>query len=501
MRSLFLLLILIGVCSALTLPALAETVDLRRAERMALERNLKLRAQAFDTRASEALIRKGYGVYDPQLELVLAEGKTRDLSNRQDFTAATGIDNRQFDFSLSQTIPYGGEFLLEFLNRRDRFFTPPEPLVNPEYDSELKLSLIQPLLRNFGQTVTEQEILFAVKDRNISIEDLREQAFQLLAQVRDAYFDVLRLRDDLSYRETSVALASKVLEENRARVDAGVLPPVELLEAEVGLKNRERDLLEAQREHLDALDNLALLLNFRGELEVPADELGQPEFETDEEQGFRLALQKRPDFLRRMKEIDRLDLENTIADNQLHPALDVFASYGYRGVGEDYSDDLDLLFSDDLRNWSVGATFSYPIGNREARNELLRTQLRLKGQYAQLGQLKEEILRDIRAAIRLLDVNRKKIEVTDRGQDLAEEKLRTLLKRKEVGLATTRQVLEGEEDLALAHTDYIAALADYNKAITEYLRVSGLLLEHEGVHFAGALDLDSTDSLMEMDAK
>ena len=52
----------------------------------------------------------------------------------------------------------------------------------------------------------------------------------------------------------------------------------------------------------------------------------------------------------------------------------------------------------------------------------------------------------------------------------AEEKLRTLLKRKEVGLATTRQVLEGEEDYALAQTDHAAALSDYNKAVTEYYK-------------------------------
>jgi outer membrane protein TolC len=67
-----------------------------------------------------------------------------------------------------------------------------------------------------------------------------------------------------------------------------------------------------------------------------------------------------------------------------------------------------------------------------------------------------------------------------------------------VGLATTRDVLEGEEDLALARTDQITALADYNKAVTEYLRVTGQLLEYEGIHFAGPVDAEGDRPLFDM---
>jgi outer membrane protein TolC len=188
--------------------------------------------------------------------------------------------------------------------------------------------------------------------------------------------------------------------------------------------------------------------------------LGQPALDAAEEKGFHAALEKRPDLLRRVKAIERLNLENRIAHNQLLPSVDLSGSYGHVGLGQDYSSDLDDIASKNFRNWEVGLTVSYPLGNREARNEYLRSQLRLKGEHARLAQLREDTRKEIRAAIRLLEVSRKKIEVAARGRDLAEEKLRTLLKRKEVGLATTRDILEGEEDLALARTDQITALAD-----------------------------------------
>jgi outer membrane protein TolC len=179
----------------------------------------------------------------------------------------------------------------------------------------------------------------------------------------------------------------------------------------------------------------------------------------------------------------------------LLPSLDLSASYGHRGLGEDYSDNLRDLGSDDFRNWEVGLTLSYPLGNREARHEYRRSEFERKGREAQLSQLKNQVRTEVQAAIRLLRVSRKKIDVTASELDFAEEKLRTLLKRKEVGLATTRQVLEGEEDYALAQTDQSAALSDYNKAVTEYLKVTGQLLEQEHVRFVDAFD-DESQSLL-----
>jgi outer membrane protein TolC len=483
----------------------AQGVDLKQAERLAIERNLQLRAETFTTRASDAAVRREYGLYDPRFDAELAEGEVRDPISSSDPSGLLGIiidarefEFRRFDFSLTQKIPTGADLILAFNNMRQRSLTDPRPLIDPSYESELGLSLVQPLLRGFGRTVTEQQILFAVKDRELSVQDLRQRAFDILSQVRDTYYEVLRLRADMGYRETSVALAQKVLDENRARVEVGVLPPVEILEAEVGLKTRERELFDAQRAYQDALDALAVLLFVTGPLEVASEELEASELATDEEMGLRAALEKRPDLLRQLKSIERVGIERKVARNQTLPQVDLAASYSHKGFGQEYSDDMDLLVEEDLRNWEIGINLSYPLGNREARNEYLRSQLRLKGEHARLAQLREDARKEIRAAIRLLEVSRKKIEAASRGRDLAEEKLRTLLKRKEVGLATTRDVLEGEEDLALARTDLTASLADYNKAVTAYLRATGLLLEREGIHFAGPVDAKDDQPLFDM---
>jgi outer membrane protein TolC len=488
--------VILLLCVLPASPVHALGLELQQAEQLVLERNLDLRAQAFETRASEALVRKGYGIYDPRLEADLAEGTGRRRVNSQFFSAKTVTEYRRFDFLLTQKLPTGADLIAGFTNLRER--VDPRPPIDPSYASELRFTLVQPLLRNFGSTVTEQQILFAIKDREASVQDLREQAFALISRVRDTWFDALRTRDELAYRQTSVALAQTVLDENRVRVEVGVLPPVEILEAEVGLLTRERLLLDAQRAYQDVLDELGVLVNAGEAVEVADEPLGQPALEAAEEKGLRSALEKRPDLLRRMKEIERLNLESRIARNQLLPAVDLSGSYAHVGLGQDYSSDLYDIASKNFRNWEVGLTVSYPIGNREARSEYLRTRQQLKGRHALLAQLREEISKEVRGAIRLLEVSRKIIETASRARDLSEEKLRTLLKRKEVGLATTRDVLEGEEDLALARTDQITALADYNKAVTEYLRVTGQLLEHEGIRLVGPVDAVGDRPLFDM---
>jgi outer membrane protein len=267
-----------------------------------------------------------------------------------------------------------------------------------------------------------------------------------------------------------------------------VLPPVETLEAEVGLKLREREVLDARRALHDSLDRLALLLNTREEIVLPLGPIPRPAIVADEAQGLAVALEKRPDILRRLREIERLELQQRMAADRMRPSLDLAGRYAHRGFGEDATDSLEELSSRDLRAWEVGLTFSYPIGNRLASNEELRSRLALRSGRTLLVQLHDETRREIRAALRLLETSSAMIEVASLGTDLAQERLNSLLKRREVGLATTRDVLQGEEDLAAARTQHIAALAQYNQAHTEYLRTTGQLLEFEGVRFTGELD-------------
>jgi len=473
-------------------------ISLRQAEKVALENNLNLLAEIYNTRASQALVNRGYGIYDPLLSVELQDGQQKLQANSQAFSGLTEVDFLSLTTGISQKLPTGAELSLGFNNSREKITSVVVPPVNPEHDSEVTFSVTQPLLQGFGTTVTEQEILLSIKDREASVHDLRNEVFGLLAEVRNAYYETLRTRDDLAYREASVRVAEQILKENQARVEVGVLPKVELLEAEVGLKSRQRDLLDADRAYRNALDQLALLLNSGTPLQ-PTMTLEVQEVDLDAEAGFKSSLLYRPELQRRLTELDRLRLEQTLGEDALKPNLDLQASYGRQGIGDEFGNSISGLSDDGLYNWQLGMIFSYPLGNRTAKSDLQRNLVLQKGKQAELQQLKADILTEIRLAIRQVKVARSKIEVSESEQALAKEKLDILLGRKNVGLATTRDVLEGEQDLASAQSGLVTALADYNNAVTEYLRVTGQLLIHEGVRFAGKLGPEADGSVFSLD--
>lgn len=471
------------------------SVTLDEAVNVALERNLELKASTYDARAADAALKVTYSLYDPVLSAGLTVGNEEDLFNSffVPVLEETRSEFRETSLSLEQKLPLGTRLTLSAnLLKEDNV---PTPSVNPAYDSQARLSLLQPLLKGFGRTVTEQRIILAAKDRQIALQDLRAEAFSIVSAVRDAYLEVLRNRYELSYRETSVELARRIVRENTARVKAGILAPVEKLEAEVGLQTRERQLLDARRAFDDALDAFNLLLDSDDKVYIPRMDKISMNFEPSIDKGVAAGLLKRPDIIRRHKEIEKTRTERSVARNSLLPELDLFASYGFNGLSDSAGNSFEDIGDGDNESWQVGIAFSYPLGSIASRNEVKLTEMKLRSQNSLLQQLRNEVRNEVRSAIRSIDVSRKKTEVSSQGHELAQEKLRILLRSREAGLATTRDVLDGEEDLARARTEQIASVADYYKAVTDYLEATGTLLEAEKIVFGGETGSDGAAQL------
>ena len=76
---------------------------------------------------------------------------------------------------------------------------------------------------------------------------------------------------------------------------------------------------------------------------------------------------------------------------------------------------------------------------------------------------------------------------------LAEKNLDAERKRYENGLSTSFQVLEIQEDLTAARSRQVAAVARYRRALAEYYRSIGRLLDAEGVELEDPLHVEHVD--------
>lgn len=466
--------------------ASAEPLTLRAAERLALQRNFALQSGSDSLRAAAASARGAYGLYDLQTGIDLVHGEARDLFNAPGAPVRSESRYSVGDFSLLQQLPSGASLNLGFDNLREEDLNGTANVYDPSWSSSLRLGVAQPLLKGFGRDVTEEPIILAARSRDAAAAELQQRAVQLLVTVRNLYVEVLRSRQTIAFREASVALARQLQDENRAKVEVGVLPPLDLLDAEFGLQQRERDLLDERQNYRELLDRLAVQLAVRDELEIAAEEIPQQELATDAEADLRDALRLRPDLVQTRQLLEQRQLLADNAGNRALPGLDLSASYGRNGLGGDYGDDLDSVASDDLDNWEVGLTFRYPLGNRLARGEKLRRHHELASARRALQQQEEEVRREVRNASQRLEVNRQRLEVARKGLEVAEERLKNLLKRREVGLSTTLDVLLGEANKAQAEAGLVADQSAYAQTVTDYLRATGRLLAAEGVQMADA---------------
>lgn len=450
---------------------------------MALERNLAVQSGLMQYHASEAAITEAQGLYDPRLQLLLDAVTSRDAQNSSPVTTSENFASR-FNLSLLQKLPSGAEVVAGINQRRDdNLQTTTTTGFDPSWRNEFQLSLTQPLLKGFGRMSTEEPILLASKGRDSANAALTEEVTLLVADLRSLFADLRRAHAILASRRASVALADEILAENQAKVDAGLLPPLDLLEAEVALKSRQRELLDAEQSAEELLDRLAEQLNLPAPPEIILADFTLSKLTSAEEADLAYALLHRPELLRAQAQGESRRLEATIAEKRQRPALDLVASYGQKGLADDYGQSLEKSLQDDLQNWSVGLVFNYPLGNRQAVGEAARKKYLASSAQRDVERLREVVRRELRTAQRQIRLGELRLQVAGDGVTLATEKLRNLLKRREVGLTTTRAVFEGETDLARAQTDMADAEALYENAITSYLRASGRLLDHEGICF------------------
>ncbi|GLI38900.1 TolC family protein [Geobacter hydrogenophilus] len=482
------------MCAALCLclvaaPAFAAegqiSLPLAEAVRSAVEKNLDVKAELYNPAMAQADIRKNEGIYDTTLRL--ATDFNYSVTEPASSFLTGSLTNRQKTFDvnpgISQLIPIGGTLGVTFnntynSNNSTRSF-------NNYWNSDLTVNLTQPLLKNFGREPTELAIMVARNSRGESLERFRTTLSDTVARVRNEYFKLYSLRGDLEVKTTSLLLARKILDDTKARVKAGVLPAMEILNAEFGVASREKDLIDAEKAVRDQNDVLRVLLQLPGREEiVPVDMPTKEPFAVNEKEMVKRALDNRSEIREQLAALKSRELEMRVAHNRTLPDLNLSASAALTGLDAHYNRDMEKIGSADYPVWGVGLQFAYPLGNNAAENDYIRSKLRLEQAKTQVRSLEANVENDVKAAIRGVESGYKQIDVTERGRAFAEERLRSFIKKNEVGLATTKDVLDVENDLAAAKINQINALVGYTDAITQLWRTTGEILDRTGVQLS-----------------
>ena len=146
---------------------------------------------------------------------------------------------------VSQNVKWGGgSFAVAFNNNRqeqsDLFATR-----NPALNTNLTAAYVQPLLRNFRIDGTRAQLQVTQLNQEMSETALRATIVRTVANTRNAYWDYVFAIQALEVADRSLTLATKLVEDNQARVEVGTLAPLDVVQAQAEQATRRQAVATA----------------------------------------------------------------------------------------------------------------------------------------------------------------------------------------------------------------------------------------------------------------
>jgi len=479
-------------------------LTLRDAYGMALERNLNLQIGRYEIATATTSIFEKTGSFDPALRASIDGDWTKSPAATQLAGAVVNeARNSRYDLGLNWLLPSGTNLDVDLNAMRSetnsQFF-----FVNPRWGAGLKFSLQQPLLQGFGTLVNRAPIIIARNNRDQSISQFAATVIGTLKDVEDAYWDLVAARWAVKVREQSLALAKKLLNETQERVKIGTSASIDLVQSEATVAARQQEVIAARNAADNAEDALKAVLGFDqpGEWDVrieTADPLETTRFLPDLRKSIDEALDSRPEVHRELLVLEAIKLNIKVTRNGTLPRLDLKATYGWSGLGGNVTirdpetgepigtlpgginDAFRQLRDRDFPGWTLGVNFSMPLGNNTARAQLAIQRFALQKEATRLQSLRQQIIREVRVAVRALQDGAANIDAAHASRIAAERNAEAEETKFKNGLSTNFQVLKVQDDLAQAQLTEIQAHAIYRKAIVGYLAATGSLLDQEKI--------------------
>ncbi|HSC28047.1 MAG TPA: TolC family protein [Vicinamibacterales bacterium] len=464
------------------------------AVRLAVENNPNLAVSRYDPALSQTDVAAAQGVFVPTVHTDLLRNNQEQPATNL-FAGQQGIETNVWSagVGVDQFLPWGGA---SYSVGWDSSRTTTNSLItsfDPSLGSTLRFAFTQPLLRDFKIDTARARLDIARRNVDIADTGFRETRIDVSTNAEQAYWALVAALALVEVQQQSLDLALELERTNKARVDVGQSPPLDLVAAQAEVAQRRENLIVARTIARQAEDLLRTLIvdpqrvdywSIRLEPIDRVPSIGEP---PDIDAAVKRALAERTDLARARMDIQNTETSISLSRSDTLPDLRVQATYltdaaggtrliregGFPGtiVGQQstsFGSVLGQLLTADYPTWTVGLTLSYPIGNSVAEANLARSRIERDQAAARLRSLEIAAVRDVRQTAWRVEQNRQRIETARLGRELAEQRLDAEQKRFDVGMSTSFLVIQAQRDLAIARNNELQALLDFQLAVVAF---------------------------------
>ena len=491
--------------------SLSETIAI------ALSRNPALTIERMRVDAAAAATEAERGNMEPLLNVSQASLRRDNVVASRFYPTGLYIDSENATRVSVESKSFLGGTLTAGLDYRKLTSSSNIQTLSPQYSTNLVFGVSQPLLRDFGYDKAQTAIRLAEQRARVAEQTFVQAAARLISQTEEEYWRWAYAREQADVTRRSRDAATRLLTQADTLFGAGKAAPSTVQQARAALAQREEDAIGAAADADSAEDRLKLLLRVELTTRLTPTEsvarsaaagappaiipavatISRPAAPVDPRASIESALRRRPELIALEHEREQSEIELSIAKNLLLPRLDLNAQYTRTGMAGTPSivcvdptvpecvpaglgvpesvfaslttagDAFDsLIMRNPFDGWSAELRLQVPLGMRTAKARRTGAELKLAESRLRLEAARDEVVRDVREAVRQAATAQARFEAARQVATFARTQFTTARTQFDAGLVSTFDVVRSQDDLDRATLNELKAEMDLNIALS-----------------------------------
>lgn len=374
----------------------------------------------------------------------------------------TTFESRLF-FSQPIVFTDGVFSLVGSLWRRDQFNE--EQDIPIDYYSNLSLRLRQPLFtfNTLSASLSRAEINLQKSERNYTRAEK-----EIIYNVTAGFYRLYQAKKSVEITKEKVNQTDISYNTAVNKFRAGLIAEVEALQLEIDLASSKNELLNSERNFMEAKDEFKLMIGLPLDENIDViAELDYYPIDVDVKTAIDYALANRSELLNSESDIELRNLSVDEVDSRGNISALLTANFGinkndntFRDIFQGFAEDRSLVF-----------TLSVPVldwGRNGREVESARADLDIA--YLNHHNQRQQIQKEIIAVINKLESAKARVDVLSKSVELAQKSYDISLARFQAGTITSFDLSQMQLRLTDAKTNSLNALIDYKLAAADLAR-------------------------------
>lgn len=324
---------------------------------------------------------------------------------------------------------------------------------------------------------TRERAAYALNQADLTLENAKQT---IKYQTTSAYYQVLEYRNLVEVQQEAVDVLQEHLNNVNAQFRVGTVAKSDVLSSEVQLANAQQSLVTVQNNYNLAIASLNNIIGLPTDTQLNIkDSLQYTPYDLNLDNCTVYALDNRPDGIAADYAVEQAKQAVDIARAGHKPTVN--ASVVRSLTGDDPFDE------DVTGQWTAGFTANWNLfdnGVTHASVEQAKASLRASEESA--AATKEDIQLNVRQQFLSLQAAEKNIQTTSKAVEQAEEDYKIAQVRYSAGVDTNLSVMDAQEKLTSARTNYYTALYNYNTSKAALDKAMGIPIDIDVPRYVAA---------------